>query len=64
MSRARLIGGLLAAILLACAVVIYLDQKNNAGSGSSGTVSAPANPGSVPAPAPQPSGSGGYGDLK
>lgn len=69
MSRARLLGGLLALILLGCGAVIVLDQQ-----GAFGDRSAPPAQGTTPlapetvptdtsAPADPGSGSG-YGDLK
>lgn len=60
--RAKALIGLLTAILLACAALIFLDQNGafKGGRASAGT-SAPSG---TAAPAPQPSGSGGFGDLK
>ncbi|MFC4424701.1 hypothetical protein [Deinococcus navajonensis] len=64
MSRARLLGGLLALILLGCAAVIVLDQQGAFGRQEGAT----NDPGavSVPAASPpaEPEGTGGYGDLK
>ncbi|MFC4639931.1 hypothetical protein [Deinococcus hohokamensis] len=65
MSRARLLGGLLALILLGCAAVIVLDQQGAFGSpaatsaSSADTVTAPAG-----TPAGGTESTGGYGDLK
>ncbi|EYB66966.1 hypothetical protein DEIPH_ctg056orf0006 [Deinococcus phoenicis] len=61
MTRARVLGALLALILLVCGVVIYLDQR-----GAFGETSA-SGPGPATAPlTPNPPASGdpGYGELK
>lgn len=64
MSRSRVIGGLLALILLACGAVIFLDQNGAFGTPSqSVTLPSPITP-DAPAPLPDPSTSDGYGELK
>ncbi|UQN07510.1 hypothetical protein [Deinococcus sp. QL22] len=64
MSRSRVIGGLLALILLACGAVIFLDQNGAFGTTSqSVTTPSPITP-DAPAPLPDTSTSDGYGELK
>lgn len=63
MSRSRVIGGLLALILLGCGVAIYLDQSGAFGDTPAPVVNPVGTPG-TPAPLPDTSGSDGYGELK
>ncbi|SMB96029.1 hypothetical protein [Deinococcus hopiensis] len=62
MTRARLLGGLLALILLVCGAVIFLDQRGAFGDRDAASVSTPALQGDPP-PAST-SSVDGYGDLK
>ncbi len=71
MNRARLISTLLGLILLACAAVIYLDQRGTFGNTSAGTPPpasteiTPTSPTNTTTPVPaQPTDSSGYGGLK
>ncbi|MDB5045631.1 MAG: hypothetical protein JWQ08_1681 [Deinococcus sp.] len=64
MNRSRIVGGLLALILLICGVTIFLDQNGAFGNTSqSVNLPSPVTPG-TPAPQPDTSGSDGYGELK
>ncbi|WP_339097469.1 hypothetical protein ACINK0_16850 [Deinococcus sp. VB343] len=65
MSRARLIGALLALIVLACIVVIVLDQRGFFGGQNPSPTPSPTwtVPTPDPAPEPAPADGGGYGDL-
>lgn len=60
MKRSRLIGGLLAVILLACVAVIVLDQMGLFG-GTQTTTTPTNNPNTTPG---TPSNGDGYGGLK
>lgn len=63
-SRARLFGGLLAAILLLCTLVIFLDSRGTFGGGSDATSTPYSAPAGQPAsPTAPPSGGGDYGGL-
>lgn len=60
MNRARLLGGLLGLILIACGAVIFLDQRGAFGPRDAASVSVPGIQGDPP-----PASTGdGYGDLK
>ncbi|MFB9991692.1 hypothetical protein ACFFLM_06895 [Deinococcus oregonensis] len=64
MSRSRVIGGLLALILLGCGAAIFLDQNGAFGNTSQSiNVPSPVDPGTS-APQPDTSTSDGYGELK
>lgn len=66
MSRSRVVGGLLALILVVCGAVIYLDQNGTFGDTSTPVVN-PVDTSTTPtspAPLPDTSTSDGYGELK
>lgn len=63
MSRSRVVGGLLALILVVCGAVIYLDQNGAFGNTSTPVVN-PVDTSTTPAPLPDTSTSDGYGELK
>ncbi|THF70755.1 hypothetical protein E7T06_06395 [Deinococcus sp. Arct2-2] len=63
MSRSRVVGGLLALILLGCGVTIFLDQNGAFGDTPASVVN-PVNTPGTPTPQPDTSGADGYGELK
>ena len=67
MSRARLIGALLALIVLACVAVIVLDQRGFFGGQEPSPAPSPGwtvpTPDPAPTPEPVPTDNSGYGDL-
>lgn len=62
MTRARVLGALLALVLLGCGVVIFLDQRGAFG-GTGTTTTGSNTPGPTP-PATDSSNDDGYGDLR
>jgi len=64
MSRSRVVGGLLALILVVCGAVIYLDQNGAFGDTSTPVVNPVDTSTTAPTPLPDTSTSDGYGELK